>query len=303
MMRGSRRQYQPRSLTDTDHPEAGELWDFNAKNLHPLRNNKESIAAYVMIGSNKVKSSIPNGAFKNRMYPNTMKTFSFNEYSEPDTQPRDQTLTPLEYMGFMNMSHALPKGVTKKVRESSFVGGRADAVVRRGKWKTSHAAKTKNVKFAPYQRTGTSMHTFKGARGNRGKNRGILATGPDDAFVTSEFRPGVKPPQHVFLNKEVATAFINIGLKWSTGDFEAEGSILKSADFATILRAGVDFTDPTIVGQVARALKVPPETIGPGIRAAIAWFIKARKFARKKGKKKATENAPETEPAGPPPPP
>ena len=299
-MRGSRRQYQSRSLTDTDHPEANEMWDFNANNLHPLRNNKETIAAYVMNGTNKVKSSIPNGAFKNRMYPNTMKTFSFNEYSEPDSQPRDQTLTPLEYMGFMNMSHALPRGVEKKVRESSFVGGRADAVVRRGKWKTSHAVKNKNVKFAPYQRTGTSMHTFKGARSNRGKNRGILATGPDDAFVTAEFRPGMKKPQHLFLNKEVATAFFNVGTKWATGGFEVEGSVLRDTDIATILRAGIDFADPSIVAQVAEAMNVSPSVIGPGIRSAIAFFLKARKFAKSKGGK--TKAKAKSEEAGAPPP-
>jgi len=270
---------------DTDHPEAADMWDFNATNLHPLRNQKDSIAEYVMNGTNKVKSSIPNGTFKNQLYPNSMKVLNYNQFAEPDSQPVDQTLSPLEYAGLMNVRHMLPAGVERHIKPHTYTAGLDDSVVRRGRWKTSHGAKTKNVKYAPYQRTGTSMHTAKGARSNRGRNRGIMATGPDDDFLTSEFRSAAKPAEHAILNKRVATAAFNVAMKWSSGKYPNKASMLADEDVNTILRAGIDFTDPHLIAQIAQTTGVSAGVIGAGLRAVFAIISRAQGSGQKDGSK------------------
>jgi hypothetical protein len=277
MMRGARRQYNPRRLMDTQHVEASEMWAHNQAKLHPLRENKDSIANLVTNGVTRVKSSIPSSTFKNGMYPYTMKTLNYNENVEPDTQPLDQTLSPLEYAGLMNIRHTLPAGVERKIKPRSFSHGLDSAMVRKGKWKTSNGAKTKNVKFSPYTRTGTELHTLKAARSNYGANRGIVATGPDDEYVLNEFRAPRKGPEHAIMNKRVAAAAINVVMKWINGEYKnIPADLLADADVSTLLRSGVDFTSSNLLQELAAKTGFSTTAIGAALRGLFRIISKGQ---------------------------
>lgn len=277
MMRGARRQYNPRRLMDTSHVEAAEMWSHNQAKLHPLRENKDSIANLVTNGVQRVKSSIPSTTFKNGMYPHTMKTLNYNENVEADSQKLDQTLSPLEYVGLMNMRHTLPTGVEKKVTPRSFSQGLDSAMVRKGKWKTSNGAKTKNVKFSPYTRTGTHLHTLKSARSNYGANRGIVATGPDDEYVLNEFRAPIKPPEHAIMNKRVAAAAINVVMKWINGEYKnIPADMLADPDVGTLMQSGVDFASPNLLQELAARTGFSTTAIGAALRGLFRIISKAQ---------------------------
>jgi len=238
---------------DTGHREATEMWQFNAGALHPLRDTKDTIAQHVMNGTAKVNGSIPSATFKNGSFPRSMAVMDFNENAEPDTKPRDMSFSPMEYAGLMNMRYAMPDGVVRQIRPHTWSEGLGSAMVRKGKWKTSNAAATRNTPYPPTRRTGTSLQTLKGGRSNYGKNRGILATGPDDTFIISEFSSGRRPRKHTFLNKDVLQAVINVASKYFDGWYEPPNRLrlLKDNDVATILGAATDWAAPGALDTIA----------------------------------------------------
>lgn len=238
---------------DSSHREAAEMWQFNSTALHPLRDTKNTIANHVMNSTNKVIASIPSATFKNGAYPHAMAVSDYNENAEPDTKPRDMSFSPMEYVGLMNMKHALPHGLVKHVHQHSFATGMGEAMVRKGKWKTSNATTIRNTPYPPTRRTGSDLQLFKGGRSNYGKNRGILATGPDDSYVISEFSAGRKPVPHTFLNKDVLQAFINVASKYFDGWYDPPNRIrlLTDNDVATILAAATDWAAPGALDTIA----------------------------------------------------
>lgn len=273
---------------DSGHKEAEEMWQFNSSALHPLRDAKNTIANHVMNGTAKVNGSIPSSTFKNGMFPRTMAVMNYNENAEPDTKPRDITFSPLEFMGLMNMKYALPDGVERKVRAHSYATGMGDAMVRKGKWKTSNAAKTRNVPYPPTSRTGTNLQFLRGSRSNYGKNRGILATGPSDEYIINEFAAGRRPPRHAFLNVDVLQAAIRLLGKFSDETYKLDDPMVWAGDtdVATIAGAAVDWAAPDVLDQLATRMNMPRPMIANMIGLLLKAFA-ALKNASNKGKKAA----------------
>lgn len=267
------------------------MWQFNASALHPLRDTKNTIANHVMNGTAKVNGSIPSSTFKNGAFPRTMAVSNYNENAEPDTKPRDMTFSPLEFVGLMNMRYALPAGVEKNIRKHSYATGMGDAMVRKGKWKTSNATKIRNVPYPPTSRTGSNLQFLKGGRSNYGKNRAILATGPSDQFVISEFASGRRPLKHAFLNKEVLEAAINVLAKWADGAYESGTlSILTDLDVATIAGAAVDWASPDTLYRLSQRIGIPQSAIAATMRLIFKAINKA-KNSYSAGKKTGEEGA------------
>ena len=240
------------------------MWDNNQAKVHPLMDNKDTIAHHVVNTQQKVRSSIPNNTFKAGSLPYTIKTLNYNEVAEPTGQPLDQMLSPLEYAGLVNVWHKMPKNVEKSTKPRNYAAGIDHDVVMKGKWKTSNAGKTKPVRFSPYTKTGTDIHTLRGARSNRGANKSILATGPDDAFITSDFR-APRMAKHAIINPATLAAAKKVIVGLYAGRYTDPAVAMADPDVQLLLSSGIDWGAPNLINDIVYQTGISRETYGSAI--------------------------------------
>lgn len=225
---------------------------------------KNSLAQHVFNQKQKVKDSIPNNTFKSKTLPYTVISTNFNEVAEPTSQPHEM-LSPLEYMGLLNNWHRMPASV-QKVARSTKATRSADldsAMVMKGKWKTSNAGKTKPVRFTPYTKTSTNIHTLRGARSNRSSNQSILSAGPEDQYAISDFRAR-RFQKHAILNAATLGAAKRVLVRLGSGGIEPT-TAMADPDVQLLLSSALDWSNPSLINQIVLQTGISRDTYSTAI--------------------------------------
>lgn len=156
------------------------MWDASKSlnEMHPLVGLKSSIAAHISGQTTKVPDSIPNNTFKGGAYPHSYTTLSYNDFPEPDTQPIQQNLSPLEFASQSRMAHFLPTKFAENMgqqRANTWAEGLDVAVTGERKLSTSDG---REIIWTPYQsvhKTSTNVPIVRNAQMSSRSDAMILA--------------------------------------------------------------------------------------------------------------------------------
>jgi hypothetical protein len=199
-----------RKLFDTNVENGKDLYDAsrNLGQMHPMSSDPNSLASHMINSLVRVPDSIPNNTFKNGAYPHTFTTMSIMDYPEPDTQPLQPNLSPLEFIGLRTMEHHVPGDAMCKLSQypTTFAQGLDARVMGKTPTSTTDAVPIKERKRVPFQstyQTTSSISTMKDSRVNINNNKSIMVgTNPYKAGMAGQaavdrafpiVRPGPSP--------------------------------------------------------------------------------------------------------------